>query len=170
MPRKPPPEYEETFDVAASGNLFFLHDPARFQNMEESAYYYWYAFLREAALRKEGRRYDTNHALWATFGDVVDRSFMQWWKETAEEVFVDSYGLLHGAEEITNPQQFRKAFDEGDLIIRVNLGCSSDWIRHCIRKILENWELNGRKGEKTQGADSTIEGDFAFLKFPMSDT
>lgn len=166
MIKKQPPVHEATFDVTESGNLFLIHNPARLKRPEDSAYYYWHAFLREAATDKNGPPYGPESDLWGIFGDVTNRSFMEWWRETAEEVFVDSYGLLQGAEEIDGLEHFEKSWSAGDLIVRIDPQCSSDWIKHCLDRVLETWELKGAKGQRTQGKANIVEGPFAFHQVP----
>lgn len=166
MPKKTPPINEATFDITKSGNLFLIHDPARLKPPESSAYYYWYAFLREASYQEGEKKYGPESELWEIFGDVTGRLFMEWWAETAEEVFIHSYGFLQGAEEIIDSKHFTKSWNAGDLVIRIDPRCSSDWIRHCVDKILETWELKGGRGLRNNGTANVVVGRFAFHQLP----
>lgn len=129
---------------------------------KSSAYYYWYAFLKEA------KRQEPKHKIWNTFGDVSSLDFMPWWNDIGEEIFADSYGLLQGAEIVNDEPQLKRALKSGNLIISIDQRCTPDWINHCLGQILTEKGLVNKSGAGSHslGKNYKLTGKYAFCKVP----
>jgi hypothetical protein len=150
-------DYDD-LDISKSGNLFFTHNPRFTEKEEDSAFYYWHAFLGLAA------DYNEDHPLWGDFDDVRNIPFREWWDEIAFDLFAT--GLLPGAEVVDTEEEFHQAQSSGEIIVKIDPTCSRAWIDECLDYILRSRKIVSVRGPKKDDDEIQDEAKYTFYQTP----
>jgi hypothetical protein len=111
-------------------DLYFLHEPTE-DNLEASAYYWWFRFLQ---LLQKQKQYGREHPLWKEFGDASEKtSFWDWWDD---HYLLFMSGQL-GVHEVETAEDIEQARKEGAFLVRIDPGCTRDYLRSVFEDILD---------------------------------
>lgn len=132
-------------------DLFEQHEPEE-GALEESAYYYWYLFMREV------EDYGPKHPLWKDFGDV-QKPFWDWWCDHGEDIFMT--GAESGVEELASDEDIQRARAEGAYLVRVDPDCTRDYLMFVFQDFLDEKGIRKKPGRRKH------KDEMKFARYPF---
>jgi len=132
-------------------DLFTKHYPDK-ENIEASAYYYWYAFMQKLD------DYGPKHPLWKDFGDIR-QPFWDWWIERGEDLFMTGSKL--GVMRLENDEEIATARAEGAVLLRVDTDCDRGYLLDVFKELLDECKVVNTPGRKKH------QREVLFAKYPF---
>lgn len=132
-------------------DLFTKHYPEE-ENIEASAYYYWYAFMQKID------DYGPKHPLWKDFGDI-SQPFWDWWIDRGEDLFMTGSKL--GVMRLENDEEIATARAEGAVLLRVDTDCDRGYLLDVFKELLDECKVVNTPGRKKH------QREVLFAKYPF---